>query len=177
MGYYKCGSVFRQSLQRLLHHPLTFIVKSRCGFIENQYRRILKKYSRNRKSLLLTPGQFHPSLPDVRIITFREVHNKFMGIGIFRRPNDLLITGIRLAVADIIHNRTGKQVYVLLNDPYIIPQIVQTDITDIYAVDQDGTVRYIIKSGNQTAKCCFSYPGGPHQRHIIPGLHPQIDVV
>ena len=48
------GPVLRKLFQALLDPALTLIVKRTGRLVQNQYRRVLKKYSCNRKSLLLS---------------------------------------------------------------------------------------------------------------------------
>ena len=89
VGDNKCRTVLCQFLKGLLNDLFALIVQCRCRLIKNQNRRIFQKHSGDRKPLLLPSGKIYSTLADIRIVPLRKSHDKFMGIGIFGRLNDL----------------------------------------------------------------------------------------
>ena len=52
------------------------------------------------------------------------------------------------AVTDVLYNRTGKKINILLDDSYVIPEALKPDVTDVFSVYLNGSAGYIIESGN-----------------------------
>ena len=62
VGDHEGSPVLCQPFQGSLHYLLALIIQSRSRFIEDQYGRVLKKYSCDRQPLFLSAGQFYPCL-------------------------------------------------------------------------------------------------------------------
>lgn len=116
MRYDEGGPILRQGFQGFLHDALALIVQSAGGLIENKNARILQEYSRNGETLLLTAGELHAPLADIRVLTIRQFHNEIMSIGIPGRLNHFFPGSIRPAVENVIHDCSGKEIDVLLHD-------------------------------------------------------------
>ena len=177
MGNDKRCPPFCKNFQRFLHHLLTLVIQRGRGLIKNQDRRIFQKHTGNGQTLLLPAGQLHASLADICVISIRKIHDKFMGIGFFCRPDNLFPAGIRFAIPDIFQNCSCKQIHILLHDSDMISQIRQLDVTDILSVHPDRTACHIIESWNQTAQSGFSCPGTSNQCHILPCRNIQIHMI
>ena len=60
--------------------------------------------------------------------------------------NDLLIRSARLSICDIIPDRTVKQIDILLYSSDIISETLQSQTADIFSVNSDPSLCYIIKA-------------------------------
>ena len=60
-----------------------------------------------------------------------------MSICQLSRPDNILVCSIRTSIANIFHNISGKQIHILLHDSYVITQILQFDLTDIFSIQID----------------------------------------
>ena len=149
-------SVFRKLLQRFLYDILALVIQSTCCFIEDKDRRVLQEHSRNREPLLLAAGEFDAALSNIGIVTIRKFHDEVMCIsklGCF----DYLFPGCTgSAIADILDYRTGEKLYILLHDSDVIPEALELDVTDIFAVDLYRAVSNIVKSRNEAAESCLT---------------------
>ena len=110
------GTVFCQILERILDHALAFVVQRRGRLVEDQDRRVLQEYSRDRKTLLLTATELDASLSDIRIVPVREFHDEIVRVGALGRIDDLVESRFRTTVADILQDRSRKKIDILLND-------------------------------------------------------------
>ena len=63
-----------------------------------------------------------------------------VGIGKLRRRDTFIIRRVRISVADIFHDRTGKEIHVLEHDAEAAAQICLTDLIDVDAVVADLAV-------------------------------------
>ena len=73
-----------------------------------------------RKSLFLATGKFYAALADIGVVAVRQLHDKFMCIGRFRCADDLLVGRIRSAIADVVDDRSRKQIHILLHNTDLI---------------------------------------------------------
>ena len=99
-----------------------------------------------------------------------------MGIGKLGCADDFLVCGIRAAVADIFHNVSCEQIYILLNNSNLLAKVLQLDLADVFSIQINGALGYIIKSGDQAAQGGFACARGAHKSNIISRLHFQIDI-
>ena len=100
-----------------------------------------------------------------------------MRICTLRRKYDLCVRRPRFSITDIVHDRTRKQVDILLNNTDIISQIGKLHISNVHTINLNSSLRHFIESWNQTAKCCLTHTGRADKRHILSGMHLQINMV
>lgn len=96
------GTRLHQSLQRLLHQTFRFSIQCRSSLIQNQNGRILQNSTGDTNTLSLTTGKFAATVTNIRIISFRLLHNKIMGIGNLSSFYNLLHSCIFYAKSNII---------------------------------------------------------------------------
>ena len=85
----------------------------------------------------------------------------------------LFIRGIQLAVSDILHDGSGKQMGILQHDAQRTAQIRFFDLVDIDSVIADFSVLYIIKTVDQVGDRRFSCAGGANECQLLSGLRIQ----
>src|SRR5512141_373893 len=67
----------KKLLHRLLDEAFAFTVKARRRLVENYDRRVLQKYTRNRKTLALSSRELHSTLADRRVESLDETVDEF----------------------------------------------------------------------------------------------------
>src|SRR5437868_1151985 len=97
-----CRSMPRKLPQRILHGPLALNIKRAGSFIKNKYGRILQKRARDADALLLSAGEPHSPLADLRLVTARQRADEPVRVRMLRSLDDLTIARIRLPVAKIL---------------------------------------------------------------------------
>ena len=94
-----------------------------------------------------------------------------MGIRLFGRRDDLRSACVELAIADVVGDRPGKQIDVLLNDADVLPQGAHAELADIATVEQDLPLTHFIEARDQRAKRRLAHAGCPDQCHVLAGLN------
>ena len=94
-----------------------------------------------------------------------------------RRFDTFLVGSVQLAVADIIHNCSGKQMSVLENHSQRPPQIRFFDLVDIDSVVADLAVGDVVEAVDQVGDSGFARSGGSHESDLLAGFRIKADVV
>ena len=92
------------------------------------------------------------------------------------RLDDLLVGGLRPAVAYIFHDAVGKEKHLLLDDTHLPPQGGLGHLAHILAVHPDGSLGDVVEPGNQLADGGLAAPGGAHKGELFPGVDIQAHV-
>jgi len=64
--------------------------------------------------------------------------DELIGVGQHRGGDHVSISGVQLAVTDVVHDGAAEQVGVLQHDAKLPAQVFLLDVADILAVDQDA---------------------------------------
>ena len=160
----------------MLYDPFAFVIQRTGRFIEDQDRRILQKHTCNREPLFLTSRKFHAALSYICIVSVRQLHDEIMGVCRFRGADHILIRRVRHSIANVFHDRSGKQIDILLHQSDVGMQILLTQFAHVDSVYADRTFRCIIKTRNERTESRFSSARCADQRHILTGFHVQIHV-
>ena len=164
--------VLCQVFQRLLDHPLTLVIQGTRGLVEDEHGRILQKDPGNAQPLLLPAGELYAALTDIGVITFRQRHNEIVRVGFPRRCEDFRLAGIGFSVADILDDRPGEKIDVLLDHANIAPQGTELDIPDVDPIQGHLSLADLIETWNQRTECCLAYARGTHQCNRLAGGDP-----
>ena len=79
------------------------------GVVQDKHLGMLKQRPGNTQPLFLTAGHIGPAPFDAGLITIREALNKLIGAGRPTGLDTLLLSGIRIAPAQVVQNGAGKQ--------------------------------------------------------------------
>ena len=115
----------RQLLKRALDIRLGNGVERAGRLIQNQDRRVLQKQACDGDALLLTAGEHDAALADLGLVSVRESLDLLMDVRPLCRLNDLLVRCADAPVADVFHDRAGKQEYILLHDADIASERIE----------------------------------------------------
>lgn len=164
-----------------IHALLDVLFRSRIDgarrFIEDQdwcpgYRR-----SRDIKKLSLALAQVRAVALQNRVIALWKPHDKGMGRCHLRCLNDLLVCGIKPSVADILHDRSRKQVGILKNHGDMAAQLVPLNMADINAVDSDGPTLDIVEAVDEVRDRRLSGSRGTHEGDLLPRPRVEADIL
>ena len=98
-------------------------------------------------------------------------------IGQLCRPDTFLIGGVQLAIADIIHDRSGKEVGILQHHAKRPPQVRLFDLVDIDAVVADLAVRDIVEPVDQVRDRRLACARRTDKGDLLPRLRIQSNVM
>ena len=100
-----------------------------------------------------------------------------MSVGTLCRRDAFFICRVQSAVPDIVHDRTGKQIYVLQYDTQRTPQVCLFDFVDVDAVVANLAVCQIVEPVDQVRDRGLSGTGRPDKRHLFAGLGVQAHIM
>ena len=109
----KDGTSHHQVVHTFLDECLRSRIDRACRLIEDHDRRIRNGCSRDRDELSLTLGKARTISGEHRIVALRQSLDKVIGIRQSRCRHTLLVRGVQTTIADVVHDRAGKQVDIL----------------------------------------------------------------
>ena len=102
------------------------------------------------------------------VIALGQHSYKAVGVGQLCGGNALLVCGVGIPVAQVLHDRSCKQVRVLKHHAQRAAQVCFFDLVDVDAVIADLAVRNIIKEVEQIGDGGLSRIGGPYKGDLLP---------
>ena len=94
----------------------------------------------------------------------------------YRLP-DILIAGVRTAVADVISQRTVQQRGVLGHHADLVAQRGLGDFSNVLSVDQNAPALQVVKAQQQVRQGRFSRPGAANQADLFTGFDGQAKTI
>ena len=98
---------------------------------------------------------------DIGIILLWKFHNKIMNACPLCSCNNLFIRSSRFSICNIIPDCTVKQIDILLYSSDIISETLQSQAADIFSINSDPSLCYIIKAWQKRTDSSFPPPDGP----------------
>ena len=89
---------------------------------------------------------------------------------------NLIVCGIQLSIADIIHNRTGKQMSILQDNSQRTAEIILFNLCDVNSVVADLSFLNIIKTIDQVGDRSLSGSCGTYKSKLLSRLCIQADI-
>ena len=177
MGDDKGGTAIHQTVHTLLHQRFGAGVNGRSGFVQNQHRGIGNSGTGNRQQLPLALGKICSVPGQHRLIALRQTADKAVGVGKLCRGNAFLVGCVQPTIADILHDRSGKQVGILKHDAKGAAQICFFNLVDIDPVIADLAIRDVIESVDQVGNGSLARAGRADKGDFLPRRGIQLDVV
>ena len=112
-------------------------------------------------ALLLTTRKTAAALAHHGVVALRKRFDKDINIGAAGRFGDLFCRGARLAVGDVLADRSIKQVHILLHQADGTAQTMLRHVAHILAVDANGAGGSVVKARQQRTSRRFAAPEGP----------------
>jgi len=138
-----------QPLQRRLHEPLALAVEGAGRLVQQEQRSTAQEGACDRQALALPAGQPRARILDVRVETLGEALDELPDARGLGGPTDLLLGGLRPAVADVLpHARVEEERH--LRDHRVLPGPgVQGQLAQVHAVDRDAPLGRIEEAGDE----------------------------
>ena len=113
MGDHEGGASLHQGVHAVLHQLFRAGVDGGGGLVQNHHGGIGHRRPGNGDQLALTLGQAGAVAREHGVVAVWQAGDEVVGVGQLRRVDALVIGGVQLAVADVVHHRAGEQVGVL----------------------------------------------------------------
>lgn len=147
-----------------LNQRLILDVERGGCFIQQDDRCILEECARDRDALPFAARKLAAVFADQAVPLLRQLFCKFIDVCELCRRNNFFIGRVRLADADILHDRIIEQRDILKNDGIERHQRFGIDLRDIHAADRDSALCDIPEARRQTGDGRFAAAGGTDQR-------------
>ena len=108
--------------------------------------RIAQEHTRNGDALLLPTRKAGAALAHKRVVAVFQASNKLVNVRLTRSPFNPFLGSGRVAIQDVLANRTLEQIHILLHDAHLRTKRLQRGIAHINAVDFHGTRRHIVEA-------------------------------
>ncbi len=151
-------------------------IHSACRVVQNEYFRLFQQCSRNTKTLFLPAGYVGAALFDIRIVSIRHCFDKFVCTCEAAGPSALFLTGIQIAPAQIVIDRSGKQYVFLQYDRHLITQRFDIIASDIFAAYLHTACRHIVQAADQIDQTRFRAAGTADNSNRFAGMNIQMNI-
>lgn len=121
-------------------------VQGRERIVEDVEPRLLGECARYRDALLLSAGQTTASLRDLRFETVGLFHDEVIRRRFARRLDDLIVTGVLVAIANVIGDRPREQRGLLRSIGNERAELRLRNARDVDAIEQDSSVRGVVEA-------------------------------
>ena len=132
-------------LNSLLHRAFALGIKSRCGLIQQQHRRIPQDRPRNRYALLLSPRKHHAALSKLGVIALAQSFNKLVCRRSLGCSLNLSIACLWAAKANVVARAAREDHRVLRHHSDLAAEIFPLHLAQVHTVELDRPLLWIIK--------------------------------
>ncbi len=138
-----------QDVQRVANQQLGLGVDARGRLVEDENPRVERQRPREREELLLPDRQRRAALGDRALVSERHPFDEAVGVHRRRRTPDIVIADRRVAKANVVGNRSGEQVDVLQHQAEQPAQLVERQLADVDAVDENPPAADVVEAQQQ----------------------------
>src|SRR5699024_6421475 len=139
------SSAIHKGVHTALNNGLGASINGGGGLVQNHHRRISHSGAGNSNQLALALRQVVVISVDHCLVSIRQTGDEGVSHGKFCCCDTFLIRSIQAAVSDIIHDSSGKQIYILQDNAHRTAQICFSDFVDVDPVIADLSVCQIIE--------------------------------
>ncbi len=155
---------------------LAFQIDLAGGFVEDQNRRIAQDRPSKRNPLPLAAREAVAAGSDHRLVSVGKLlFDEAIRVGLPSRLDDLLVRRVRCAVANVVVDRVIEQQRLLRDQPDLTPQIAQTDLAHVDAVELYAATRRIDEPEDQAYQRRFATTVRPNDGDRLAEFDLQID--
>ncbi len=166
-----------QGVHAVLDQLLGAGVDGGGGLVQDQHRRVGHGRPGDGQQLPLALGQVGAVAGEHGVVPIGQAADEAVGVGQLGGGDALLVGGVQVAVADVLHHRAGEQVGVLEDDAQAAAQVGLLDLVDVDAVVADLAVGDVIEAVDEVGDGGLARAGGAHKGDLLARLGPQADVV
>ena len=170
------GAALYQAGDRLLDLRFGLGIQRRGRLVQDQDLRIVEDGPGDGKALLFTTGQLVPLLADDHVVAVRFFDDELVGIGGSGGAQNLVESGVRLAVADVLGDGAVEQKGGLGNQADLGAQVLQADLADVDPVDFDAAAGDVVETADQVDKGALADAGAADQADHLTGPDVEVDV-
>lgn len=167
MGNHDGRAVSDQHIHGLANLDFRFGIDVGCGFVEDHDRRIFEQDSSNGDALLLSHRQFDASLANPRVIAFGERVDEFLRPRGAGHRFDFFLRRAQFAVRDIVTHRSIEQKRFLLHQSDLLAEKRHRHVSEIHAINGDGSAGDIVKAKEQFDQCTFPGSAVAYERDMF----------
>ena len=164
----------RAALHQLIHTPLDngfgAGVDGGGSLVQNQAGRVGNRRTGDGDELALTLGEVGAVVGEQRVVTLRQTGDEIVRARQSGRLAALVVGGLQIAVADVVHHRAGEEVGLLQHDAQRAAQVRLANLVDVDAVVPHLTVRDVVEAVDEVGDGGLACAGGAHEGHLLTRL-------
>src|SRR5688572_27092142 len=113
-------------------------IKPSHGLVEDQDRSVADDCSSQRYPLPLAARKVLTPFVKDRVVALWQIDDEVVGLGGFRRGNNLFFGGLGLSVRYVLSNRPSEQHRLLQHHAHLLSKGLDLEATDVFAINQDS---------------------------------------
>ena len=177
MGDDKAGPPAHELIHGLLDENLRAGVHVAGSLVQDEQLPVRQKGAGDGEQLLLSAGDGDVVLPDDRVIALGQGADEVVAVGLVAGPDDLLPGGLRFAVGHVFRHGALEEPGVLEHHGEQGAAAVPGDGGQVRTVHQNAPPVHVVKAHEQVDNGGLPRPGGAHNGHLLPRLHPDVQVL
>ena len=151
-------------------------VERREAVVEDVDVRSLDERPRDGQALALPARDVGAALRDGRLEALRELAHEVARLGDLEGLPELLVRGVRVAVAQVARDRAAEEVGLLGHHADARPELLAIDLADVDAVDEHGAGGHVVEARQQVHERRLAAAGGAHDGRRLAGTRLEGDV-
>ena len=168
---------FHQRVHAALHERFGARVDGAGRLVENHDRGIGDGRARDGEQLPLALREVRAVGRQHRVVALGQARDEIVRVGQLRGADAVVVRGVELAVADVVHDRAGEEVDVLQDDADRMTEIGFFDAVDVDAVVFDLAVGVVVEAVDEVCNRRFARAGRADEGELLAGLGVERDVV
>src|SRR4051812_38031 len=176
MGDDEGSAALEENFQSALQASFRDGINGASGFVQNHDSGIGEQRASKADQLTLAQGQGSAFLTDLGLQTFGKSLEEIQTIEGTKGIADILLGGIRTGEANVIDDRTAKEVIVLLDAAHLGMERIACDGSQVMTIDQHlagGRQVKLLEKGDDGS---FTAPGLAHQGDGLTGFYRKRDI-
>ena len=170
------GTADHELVERILHDLFALRIERGSRFVKDEDLRILQDRSCDGDALALTAGEDESAIADLGIDAARQAMDEFLCI---RSPNgipDLFIRRIQTAIENIFFDRGIEEECILRHKADVVTKRADCHISDVDAVDINGSACHIIETRKQVGNGRLAGAGWADDGDGLSGFGDEIQI-
>ena len=152
-------------------------VERRERVVEEVDLRLAHERPRHGEALALTARHVHAALRDLGVEPSRHRPHEVGRLRDLERGPQLVLGGVRLAVAQVAGDGAREQVRLLRDDADAVPEDVRIEFADVDAVEQDRARRDVEEARGHVDQARLARSGAPDDGRRLTGQRGERDVL
>src|SRR5918997_4399727 len=158
-----------EAIQGFLNLRLALDVEARHRLVQDQDRGVADHGPGDGYPLALPSGEGVAPLADDCLVPIFEVHDELVGVGRFGSLDNLLRSGVQLAVGDVLLDGGAEENRVLEDDPDLLAQGLELVVLYVSSIDPDGAASGFVEAKDQADEGRLAGSRSADQRHPLAG--------